>query len=419
MKNPGAVRGRNASVLVVLLAVMVLLTACGRAFPPTTGVSVTPKAISAPSLSSPSTPTPVVIATTTIVPPNTPDVTPIPSPMATPVLREKLVVPISGTLNYTTVLTIESPVLFPTVVLEGNRLFITGGDESGSVGKIFMYDFDTEVMKSVVSSTYGPQGTMTDVDVSGEWLAWETHSGWGTDWILYAKNLTTGEEILIDSAEQAGATSPRGAYLAVSGNTLVWATIRKVDDGPLNSNVMAYDLKLHQTQVITSARMPDNVGYVDIDGERVVWSRGSTAGDVKRADVFMYDLATQECTQLSYDGLSGQPHIWGDYVIWRQGFEDIGPVVIYNWKTDAGIRLSESGGYLCLGDGLASFQRYLGDVSFFLYDIEYNLLDGFLPMWHEGQEIEYYGGPSIWGRKMALSYRDMRTRKWYIEVRQY
>jgi len=320
------------------------------------------------------------------------------------------------------VLTIESPVEYAGPVLEGDRLFITGSRRDGYLGEILMYDLNTGVMTSVASSIYGPQGTMTDIDVSGEWLVWQTHSGWGVDWILYARNTATGEEILIDSAEQAGVPVPRGAYAAVSGDTLVWAALRKESDDFV-SYVKAYDLTLHRISVITSAIMPDNVGYVDIDGERVVWSRGSTAGGVNQANVFMYNLATQEYTQLSYDGRSGQPRIQGDYVTWRQGFGDIGPIVIYNWKTDEGINLSrpsEWGGFLCLGDGLVCFQRYMGDVSFFLYDVERNIVDGFIPMWREGQAIAYYGGPtSVWERKMALSYEDKRTEKWYIEVREY
>ncbi len=426
MKKPMMVRGKSC---LALLALAVLLMACGRVIHPTVAAPTAPEATPVPSLTFAPTMTLAAPEATAIVSLRTPDVpnrwpTPTPSPTVTPVPREKLVIPTPGALNYTTVLTIESPVKYAGPVLDGDRIFITGYRNPGEYfGEILMYDLNTGKMTSVASSTYGPQGCMTDIDVSEEWLVWQTHSGWGTDWILYAKNLATGEEILVDSAEQAGATSPRGAYVAVSGDTLVWATIRKVDDGPLQSNVMVYDLTLHQSHVITSARMPDNVSYVDIDGERVVWSRGSTAGGVKQANVFMYNLATQEYTQLSYDGRSGQPRIQGDYVTWRQGFGDMGPIVIYNWKTDEGIKLSrpsEWGGYLCVGDGLVSFQRYTGDVSFYLYDVALHIVDGFIPMWREGQAIAYYGGPaSIWERKMALSYRDTRTEQWYIEVREY
>jgi hypothetical protein len=318
------------------------------------------------------------------------------------------------------VLTIESPVEHAGLVLEGDRIFITGYSHEYS-GDILMYDLDTEVMRSVASSTYGPQGTMTGMDVSGEWLVWQTHSGWGVDWILYARNLITGEEILIDSAEQAGVPVPGGAYAAVSGDTLVWAALRKEGDDFVYY-VKVYDLSLHQTSIITSAIMPDTVGYVNIDGERMVWSRGSTAGEVNQANVFMYNLATQEYTQLSYDGRSGQPRIQGDYVAWRQGFADMGPIVIYNWKTDEGIKLSrpsEWGEFPRLGDGLVCWEHYTGDVRSVLYDIERNIVDGFIPSWREGQEISYSGWPSLWGRKVALSYRNKRTGQWYIEVREY
>ncbi|MEA3310129.1 MAG: hypothetical protein U9Q70_11555 [Chloroflexota bacterium] len=427
MKKTTLLRGKGRSALTALLPLVILLTACGRGIHPTVEVPTAPEATPVPSRTF--APTLTAPEATAIVSLRTPDVpnrwpTQTPSPTVTLVPREKSVIPTPGALSYTAVLTIESPIKRPlTVVLDNGRLFITGNRNPGEYfGEILMYDLDTGELTSVASSTYGPQGCMTDIDVSGEWLVWQTHSGWGTDWILYAKNLATGEEILVDSAEQAGATSPRGAYVAVSGDTLVWATIRKVGDGPIQSNVMAYDLTRHQTHVIASARMPDNVGNVDIDGERVVWGRGSTAGGVKQANVFMYNLATQAYTQLSYDGRSGQPRIQGDYVAWRQGFGDMGPIVIYNWKTDEGIKLSrpsEWGEFPRLGDGLVCWERYTGDVRSVLYNMERNIVDGFIPSSREGQDTFYDGWPSLWRRKVALSYKDKRTGQWYIEVREY
>ena len=180
-----------------------------------------------------------------------------------------------------------------------------------------------------------------------------------------------------------------------------------------------YDLAQHTTSVITSTKMPEAAGFVDIQGDQVVWSKGSTAGGTKQADVYMYDLASQRMAQLSHDGQSGQPTIGGDLVPWRQGFGDMGPIVFYNWKTGEETVLSESGEFPRLGDGLACWEHYSGGVRSVLYDLNRNIADGFIRFWRAGEPLAYDVWPSLWKRKVALVYRDTQSEKSYLEVRQY
>jgi len=218
------------------------------------------------------------------------------------------------------------------------------------------------------------------MDVSKDWIAWLTYLEFGGKWRVFAKNLTSGEEIIIDREEDANLSTPRGPYLALSDDNLIWSSLRKLDDGLIRGYVMRYDLTNKQVETIVETTWPESVGYVDIDGDRVVWSKGSVAGGQNMANVFQYNLTTRKLTQMTDDGYSGQPQINGDYLVWRQGFHDTGPIIINNLQTGERIQLPYKGYHILLGDSLIVWSHGTGDFSKYLYDIERNVVEGIVPV---------------------------------------
>lgn len=287
--------------------------------------------------------------------------------------------------------------------MNGERLFFSGRVEPSaeypSPNALFMHNLQTGETELLATSVHGENGTICCMDVSENWLSWMTYlAPFGGEWRVFAKNLATGRETIIDREEDANFPAPPS--VALSGDNLVWSPLRKIDDDTVKSYVMLYNLADGRTETIVETTWPESLEYVDIDGDRVVWSKKSAAGGGQRADVFLYDLTARELTQVTDDGYSEQPQIEGDYLVWRQGFGDIGPIIIHNLETGERVQLSEWGGWVLLGDGLVVWHRWVGEVATFLYDIERNVMDGVVPF-----GSEYRTGVTLSGRSVVLCTR--------------
>lgn len=393
----------------------------------TTGKTETPRPTRSPtSIPSPTfAPSPTVTSTPTPAP----SPTPVSSPTATPGVLK--VVPTPGHLDFSVqgVFEIGSYTIAGLqlhqggVFWEGRPLNSSGRARKDLPYSIYRLDLDSGENTVVATSVYTSGGIICYTDVSDRWLTWITLSDeWtGSDWLLCAKDLTTGEEMVLDSFREAGKVNrPRpGPYPALSGSTFAWSSLYATDDdGPLTTHLWVRDLDSGQQITPTSATEPEAVGFVDVDGQRVVWSRGSMAGGKSSADVFMYDLETQQTVQLSDDGRSGQPRIYGDTVVWRRGFGDTGPIVIHDLASGETISLREVGGAPDVGDGLVSWRRWTGKFKVYLYDIASNTFQGIVPMPREGHP-KHYKSFGLFGRQVVLVYEDTSTGTKYIEVRTY
>ena len=190
---------------------------------------------------------------------------------------------------------------------------------------------------------------------SQEWLSWETYYENGSGWQLFARNLTTGKEILVDRQEDTHYNSLRGPYPAISGSQLVWSTIRKNATGEMKGTVMLIDLDKGDKRILVED--PSYFyGYVGIDNGQVVWSKSQFSSN--EVNVFLHDLKSGKTTRLTDDDRSFQPQIRGDWVVWRHGFGQIGPISILNLKTSERIRLVAEGDFLRMGDGMVLWWTY-------------------------------------------------------------
>ena len=346
----------------------------------------------------------------------TPTVPPIPTPVPYPLVNPTVTHLdfISTTFHSPFTRLTEAHIFEETIFFTGR---VNPSAKNPFPNAIFTHNLQTGDTELLTVSIHGEEGVICCMDVSKDWVAWLTYLPWGGMWRVCAKNLSTGEEMIIDREEDANLSTPRGPYLALSGDNLIWSSLRKLDDGSIKGYVMHYNLANQQAETIVETDWPESVGYVDIDGDRVVWSKGNVAGGQNMANVFQYNLSTHQLTQVTDDGYSGQPQINGDYLVWRQGFYDTGPIIINNLQTGKRIQLPYKGDYILLGDGLIMWSQYTGGFFKYLYDIERNIVEGIVP-----EDSKYYTAfPS--GRQVLLIVRP-NDNEWVngtgqIEIRTY
>ena len=179
--------------------------------------------------------------------------------------------------------------------------------------------------------------------------------------------------------------------------------------------VTLFDLSTREKRVLAEVAAPESFTVVDIDGDRVVWNKAGGPEGKPRPNVYLYDLSSGKLTQITDNDQSHQPQIHGDWMVWREGFDQVGPIVVYNLKTGELRRLAVQGDYPKMGDGLVLFRTYKHPDDM-VYDIERNTLSGafdtdefltFLPLYVEGRTIAAATNP------------DPKTGKNSIEIHTY
>ena len=327
---------------------------------------------------------------------------PLPTQTAYPPIKlssfpEREVVPLLADINVTNTSTLTYMPIMPHInagFYDGELLYFLGSawknKKSWFPVSIFTYNFKTGITSLVTSSVLGQEGVIDVMTASQEWLPWETYYENGSGWQLFARNLTTGKEILVDRQEDTHYNSLRGPYTAISGSQLVWSTIRKNATGEMKGTVMLIDLDKGDKKILVED--PSYFyGYVGIDNGQVVWSKSQFSSN--EVNVFLHDLKSGKTTQLTDDDRSFQPQIRGDWVVWRHGFGQIGPISILNLKTGERIRLVAEGDFLRMGDGMVLWWT-ICKTNAYVYDIRKNIL---YPVFdsHEFQPPLYIYGRSI------------------------
>ncbi len=408
-------------IVVLLLGFVVALSACSSPSPP----SPVEKATHAPRRTVP-------LPTHTspqALPPKTSILTPTPSPTATvpsppmPLVMSTRVsayptrLPVRGELKYQSTFIKTKYTRMGETLVHGEKLFFTGRVHRNAAhtlpNAIFEHDLKNGKTKLLTTSIHGEEGVVCCLDASDHWLVWLTYLEWGGLWRVCVKNLDTGKKVVLDKQEEANVkTMSRGPYAAVWGDKVVWSSPRTTKEGQLISVIMVEDLETGVKRIITSSSWPEAMGYVDIYEDEVVWSKGSRVDGKPKANVFSYNLSSDELKQVTLDDVSGQPQIWGKWLVWRQGFGDHGPIIIENRRNGRRYMLSDKGRWLRLGDGLLVF---IGeDEREYVYDIERNSI----------QRLPFLGS-SVYGRDVSFVHlegqrmKDLMNSPAIIEVRRY
>lgn len=207
------------------------------------------------------------------------------------------------------------------VSVSQSRVVWSGPSEPGSylADRVSLYDLTTGQAKEIVQPTR-EGGQVIPARVSGDWVTWMDYQDIerGSDWILFALNLKSGDKRVV--AENDG-TQKGGPAPSIQGERIVWKQPGKDASG--RDAIRIYDLTTAQTVTL---RVPSShwLAWPAVYGDTVVYVKGEQAQDnsIAPRDVYAYDLRTHTEHRLSKSGKASQPAVWGDYVIWLEDYLD-------------------------------------------------------------------------------------------------
>lgn len=97
------------------------------------------------------------------------------------------------------------------------------------------------------------------------------------------------------------------------------------DNGYLG-DIYLYDLSTEHENLVATDDM--TIASVDVYGDRIVWTHGRDGN----YDVYMYDISTSQITQITNDGKSCCPKIYGDKIVYQSG-SSYSDIYIYDIST--------------------------------------------------------------------------------------
>jgi beta propeller repeat protein len=174
----------------------------------------------------------------------------------------------------------------------GNRIVWSAGYS------VYMRDISTSTQTRIA---YG-----NDPDIFDNKIVYSSEIAGNTPQI-YVYDITTGETI---DASQYG----DNYYPHIYGNKVIWS-----DFYTRLGNIRMYDIATEQqTEVTTGDYMTgyDTGGATDIYDNRIVYLKHNDLGEVNLGDVYVYDIDTEQSTQLSSGNTAQTPVIYGNIVVW-------------------------------------------------------------------------------------------------------
>jgi beta propeller repeat protein len=172
---------------------------------------------------------------------------------------------------------------------------------------LWIYSTGAAYTQTVVSAEPGHQGR---ADIWGDWVVWQDNRQGGDIYNIYAKNLSSGQEIQISNSNTAFCPS-------IYNNLVVWQDKRNGD-----FDIYSYDLVTHTESALYIAQ--GNQVNPAVYGDTVVWRTGQYPS---WPEVWGYSIS-QAAAFLITDapGNKWQPDVFADTVVWgdyRNGNWDI------------------------------------------------------------------------------------------------
>jgi len=159
---------------------------------------------------------------------------------------------------------------------------------------------------------------------------------------LYLYNLSTNEETQLIPYEHA--------YFdpAIYGNKIVWTQANQVNSSEWGTNISVYDIP---TKKVSDVGRSSVAAGGEIYGNIVVWTEYQngfvwTEYQNGSMDVYMRDIAKHKTRQVTFNGNSTNPDVYGDRIVWervyRRGDNLSSDIYMYNISTNETTRITNS-----------------------------------------------------------------------------
>lgn len=146
-------------------------------------------------------------------------------------------------------------------------------------------------------------------------------------------NLRTNEETQLTPYKRA-LTGP-----SIYGNKIVWTQANEINSSEWSTNISIYDIS---TKRVSDISRTGRASGGKIYGNIVVWVEHNN----ESRDVYMRDIVKHETHQVTFDGNSTIPDVYGDKIVWertcREGDKWSSDIYVYNISTDETTRITNS-----------------------------------------------------------------------------
>ncbi len=207
-----------------------------------------------------------------------------------------------------------------------------------SVGRtIFTYDVangSTEVIVQAKENQY-----IDSMACNSDWIVWVEDESFLYDtsnktyqWIMYAKNILTGEDFTVDQSKfktndydvpQCNEYVP--VQLMVSDQNILVYCRTSPNGLTVSSEVMAYDLQTKDLEIVDQASDVNSelIAYCSITDQKIVWSRfrdfneavGIRDTRYLYSDLYIYDLQSGLTEQITSDDFYNEGYIFKDKLV--------------------------------------------------------------------------------------------------------
>lgn len=226
----------------------------------------------------------------------------------------------------------------------GNGTYLGHAEDSPSIqgdkiawwegGSVIVYNISTgkkfEIVNASTPAIYGNNVVyVRSKSVDGQ-PAYDQNAEYNS---LYLYNLSTNEETQLIPYEHATCSA------SIYGNKIVWRQSKQGGSSERITNLSIYDIP---TKRVSDIRRNGGAGGGKIYGNIVVWMEYQNGS----MDVFMRDIAKHKTRQVTFDGNSTSPDVYGDRIVWERGYwignNFSSDIYMYNISTNETTRITNS-----------------------------------------------------------------------------
>lgn len=150
---------------------------------------------------------------------------------------------------------------------------------------------------------------------------------------LYLYNLSTHKEVQLTPYEHVTYSA------SIHGNKIVWTQANQVNSSEWSMNISIYNIP---TKRVSDISRTGRAGGGKIYENIVVWVEHQNGS----RDIYMRDIAKHKTCQVTFDGNSTSPNVYGDRIVWESiywvGNNLSSDIYMYNISTNETTRITNS-----------------------------------------------------------------------------